>query len=89
MCVKYMHRREEKRKVTFRIGENETKIDIVLIEIEHRRITQNVKANPWQFQHALVIAEIDKKKISKVGRKKCAERRKITLLKDVKISYRF
>ena len=32
-----------------------------------------------------MIADVDKKKISKVVRKTCAERRKICLLKDVKI----
>ena len=42
-----------------------------------------------EFQHVLVIADIDKRKIRKVVRKTCAERRKITLLKDVKIRKRF
>ena len=28
---------EEKRKLTFRVGENETEIDIVLIKKEHLR----------------------------------------------------
>ena len=36
-----------------------------------------------------MIADIDKRKIRKVVRKMCAERRKITLLKDVKIRKRF
>ena len=29
-------KREEKRKVTFRMGENQTEIDFVLIKKEHR-----------------------------------------------------
>ena len=74
------------RKVTFRMGENETEIDFVLMEKEHRRSMRNVKAIPGEFQHALVMA--DKRKIRKVVRKTCAERRKITLLKDVKIRNR-
>ena len=41
-----------------------------------------------EFQHALVIADIDKRKIMKVVRKTCAERRRITLLKDVKVRKR-
>ena len=53
---------------------------------EHRRLTPNVKAIPGEFQHSIVIADIDKRK---VVRKTCAERRKITLLKDVKIRRRF
>ena len=48
-----------------------------------------MKAIPGEFQHALLKADIDKKKIRKVVRKTCAERRKITLLKDVKIRKRF
>ena len=36
-----------------------------------------------------MIADIDKRKIRKVVRKTCVERRKITLLKDVKIRKRF
>ena len=64
--------------MTFRIGENEIEIDLVMIRKEHRLFIQNVKAIFWEFQHALVIAEIDKKKIRNVLRKTCAERRKIT-----------
>ena len=44
-----------------------------------------MKAIPAEFQHAIVIADVDKRKISKVVRNPCTERRKITLLKDVKI----
>ena len=50
------------------------KIDFVFIG--------NVKAIPGEFQHAVVIADIDKRNIRKVVRKTCAERRKITLVKD-------
>ena len=39
--------------------------------------------------YALVIAEIDKRKIMKVVKKACAKRKKISLLKDVKIRKRF
>ena len=80
---------EEKRKATFRMVENETEIDIVMIKKEHQRFIQYVKAIPGEFQHALVIADKDKRKTQKVVRKTCAERRKITLLKDVKNMKRF
>ena len=36
--------RQEKRKVTFGMGENETEIDLVLTKKEHRRSIKNVKA---------------------------------------------
>ena len=48
-----------------------------------------MKAIPGEFQHKLVIADVDKKKITKVVKKTCAERRKISLLRDVKIMKRF
>ena len=48
-----------------------------------------MKAIPQEFQCTLVIADTDKRKVRKVVRKTCAERRKITLLKDVKILKRF
>ena len=82
-------KREEKRRVTFRMSENEPEIDFVVIRKEHRRFIRNVNSIPGQFYHALVIADIDKKKIMKVVRKKCAERRKITLQNDVKIRRRY
>ena len=48
-----------------------------------------MKAIPAEFQHALVVADIDKKKIRNAIRKTCAERRKINLPKDLKIRKRF
>ena len=39
-------KREENRKVTFRMDENETEIDFVFIKKEHRRTIRNVKAIP-------------------------------------------
>ena len=44
-----------------------------------------MKAIPGEFQHALLVADVDNEKIRNVVRKTCIERRKICLLKDVKI----
>ena len=44
--------------MTFRMGENETEIDFVLIKKEHRQLMQDVKAIPGELQHALVIADV-------------------------------
>ena len=71
--------------MTFRMGENETEIDLLLIKKEHRQFIKKVRAIPGEFQHALVEADIDKRKIRNVVRKSCTERRKISLLKDLKI----
>ena len=59
-------KREEKRKETFRMGENETEIDFVLTKKEHQRFVRNVKAISAEFQYALMIAAIDKRKTRKV-----------------------
>ena len=50
---------------------------------------QNVKEIRNEFQHALVVADIDKKKIWNVIKNVCTERRKINLQIDVKIGKRF
>ena len=80
-------KREEKRKVTSRMGENETEIVFVLIKKEHQR-SICVKPIPVEFQHAYVVADIGKKKIRKIVRKTCTERRKISLMKHSKIRKR-
>ena len=61
----------------------------MLIKKEHRLFVKKKKAIPEEFPHAIVIADIDKKKIRKVVRKTCAERRKISLLKYVKTRKQF
>ena len=85
MCFRYIIKREDKRKVTMRLGENETEIDFVLIGKEHRRLLQNVKAIPWEFLHVLVVSDMDKKKRRNVVREIFIERRKISLLIDDRI----
>ena len=76
-------RREGKRKVIFRMDENETEIDFVLIKKEHQRFMQNVNAIPGEFLYALVIVDMDRKKMRQVEKEACPERMKISLLKDV------
>ena len=68
--------------MTFRMGEKQTEIDFVFIKKQHQWPIQNVKVNPGEFQHSLMVAEIDTK-IKNVIRKTCTERRKLNLLKDL------
>ena len=56
-----------------------------MIKNEHRQFTQNVKSIPEEFQHVLLVADIDRKKIRNVVRKTYTERRKISLLNDMTI----
>ena len=50
---------------------------------------QNKTAIPGDFQHVLLLADIDKNKIRKVVRKINVKRKKISLLKDEKIRKQF
>ena len=50
---------------------------------------QNKTAIPRDFQHVLLLADIDKNKIRKVVRKINVKRKKISLLKDEKIRKQF
>ena len=84
-----LFKRGGKWKVTFRMDENETEIDFLLIRKEHRRIIKNVRIKPREFLHASVVVDIDRIKISNVMRKTCSERRKINLLKNVMIRKQF
>ena len=62
-------KREGMRQVIFRLGENETEVDFVLIKKEHRLFLLNVKAILGELKHALMVADIDKKKVRVVVRK--------------------
>ena len=61
----------------------------MLIKKEHQQFVHNLKAIPGEFQHSLVILDIDKQKIRNVVGKTCAGRRKISLLKDVRFEMLF
>ena len=78
-----------KKEGDFQMGENEAKIEFVLIKKEHRPFIRDVKAIPGEIQYALVVVDIHQKKIRNVVRKTCIERRKISWLNDVKIRKRF
>ena len=62
--------------MTFRMGENETEIDFVLVK-KHHQFIWIVKAIPGEFHHALLVADIDTKKIRNIVKKTCAVRRKM------------
>ena len=75
-------REGEEEEKEGRLGENGTGIDFVLLRQEHRRFLLDVKAVPGEFQHVLVVEDMDKKRIWDVVRKTYIERRKKNLLKD-------
>ena len=57
--------------------------------IKKQTVFTKCEGNPWEFHHTSVEADIGKRKIRNAVRKTCTERRKISLLKDLKMRKRF
>ena len=53
--------------MTFRMGENETEIDFVLIE--KQAVFTKCVGNPWEFHHTSVVAYIGKRKVRNAVRR--------------------
>lgn len=82
-------KKKEKRKVTFRAGENQTEIDFILTSKENRKYLKDVKVIPWELQHRLVVADINKRKIVKTFRKNKIVKRRVWKLKDEEVRKNF
>ena len=55
--------KEEKRKVTYSAGGNESEIDLVLVGKGNRKYLRDVKVIPGELQHRLVVVDLVKKKV--------------------------
>ena len=55
----------DKRKITYSGSGCETEIDFVLVGEKCRKYIRNVKVIPWEFQHRLVVVDLDKKVLKK------------------------
>ena len=82
-------RKKENRKVTFSTGGNETEIDFVLVSKRNRRYLKDVKVIPWELQHRLVVADLDKMKLKKIVKKEQIMRRRVWKLNDNETRERF
>ena len=84
MCVaNTWFRKGEERKVTYSVGENESKIDVLLMGNGNRKYLRDVKVLPGELQHRLVVMDLVKKKVKKVVRNEAIEgRRKVWKLKE-------
>lgn len=82
-------RKEDKRKVTFSSGGNETEIDFVLVDKEKRKFLKDIKVFPGELQHRLVVVDVDKRKVKKVVRKVALERRNVWKLKEEETRKKF
>ena len=47
------------------MGRNETEIDFVLVGMNNRRYSINVKAISLELEHRLMVTDIDKRKLKK------------------------
>jgi len=75
-------RKGEKRKVTYRAGENESEIDFVLVGKGNRKYLRDVKVIPGELHDRLVVVDLVNKKVKNVVRKEAIERRKVWKLKE-------
>lgn len=65
LCVaNTWYRKKDQRKVTFSASGNETEIDFVLIGKDYRRYLRDVKVIAGQLQHNLVVADMEKMKLT-------------------------
>ena len=53
-----------KRKVTYSAGGSKIEIDFVLIGKNHQKYLKDVKVIPGKLHHELVVADVDRKKLS-------------------------
>ena len=60
----------------------ETEIDFELVGEKYRKCIRDVKVIPWELQHKLVVADLDKKILKKIVRKERILRRKIWKLNE-------
>ena len=50
LCVANMwFKKTDKRKITFKSGNNDSEIDFVLVSKEYRKFLKDVKVIPWEL----------------------------------------
>ena len=82
-------KKTDKRKITFKSGNNESKIDFILVTKENRKFLTDVKVIPWELQHRLLVAEVDKRKLNKVVKKESRVKRMVWKLKEREMQEKF
>ena len=55
----------DKRKITCSAGGCGTEIDFVLVGEKYRKYIRDVKVIPWEFQHRMVVVDLDEKVLKK------------------------
>ena len=58
------------------------KLILFLVSKENRKFLKDVKVIPWELQHRLLVADVDKRKLNKVDKKEPRVKRIIWKLKE-------
>ena len=74
-------RKTDKRKITFKSGNNESEIDFILVTKENRKFLKDGKIISWELQHRLLVTDVDKRKLNKVVKKESRVKRMVWILK--------
>ena len=77
-------KKTDERKITFKSGNNESEIDFILVSKENRKFLKNVNVIPWELQHRLLVADMDKRKLKKVVKKESKVKRMVWKLEEIK-----
>ena len=81
LCVANTWFKTDKRKITFKSGNNEYEIDFILVSKESRKFLKDVKVIQWELQHRLLVADVDERKLNKVVKKESRVKRMVWKLK--------
>ena len=82
-------KKTNERKTTFKSGNNESEIDVILVRKENKKILKDVKIIPWELQHRLLVADVDKKNLNKVVKKESRVKRIVWNLKEREMKGKF
>ena len=82
-------KKTDKRKITFKSGNNESEIDFISVSKENRKILKDVKVIPWELTHRLLVADVDKRKLNKVVKKESRVKHMVWKLKEREMQENF
>ena len=62
---------------------------ISIVSKENRKFVKDVKVIPWELQHRLLVADVDKRKLNKVIKKESRVKRMVWKLKEREMQEKF
>ena len=90
LCVaNTWYKKKDKRKMTYSSGGNDTEIDFVLVGKKKRKYLRDVKVIPGEFQHKLVVVDVEEQKLKKSVKRSKRVRWKVWKLKEKEIKQKF